>query len=771
LIRALFILCVSGAIVSAGQAQTFRLSGRVTDRESGDPLSSATIRVDGTTRGTITNTDGRYVLRLAPGTTVLLFSYVGYRTDTLTLALVGDLEHDITLNPVAIELQEIVVTSEDPAMRIMRKVIENKHIWMDSLRSYQFEAFTRQVLRRDTSIASITESYTNGYWRRGDTLREVIRHKRQTENIPLQMNFAFVGQIQNFYDDDLDFLGFQFVGPTSPDAFDYYSFTLEEIKDHDGIPLYEIQMEPRSRVTPLFAGRLTVIGDSYSLVGLDVVPNEAYVIPFLSDFTVRYTQRFGLYHERFWMPTDIRIVGSIEIGVVGFSFPRIGFDQTSTIYEYRINPRVPDSIFAKPRLTSLTESSLFDSTFWAENEVLPLTAEEEVAYERIDSTQTLDKQFAPSGPLSALGGGGLSVLEYLDGRFNRVEGFFLGGKISVDSVTSWLALSAKVGYGLSDERVKYNGGVRFRIFQTGRVAAGFDLYDDIAHFHDELQLDALGISMTSLFAKNDPRDYYYRSGISPYVEARPFPGLTARLRYRDEHHRSAAQTTDYSFFFPSRSYREQPPVTEGHLRSMVFETRYGGEPIPFNLASRDFLELDFEFTPGRRIGSDFSFSWMRILGEYSVANFLTRNLFPPTLTVRASGGAAWGEVPSQRLFSLPSTVSGFGPIGVLRGSRVREFGGTQFVVVSIEQNFRSVPFLLLNIPFLFKNSIELMVHGTVARSWLREQNDAQEVATGGWYSEAGVGIGKIFGLIRCDVTYRFFRPTRFVFTVALSRIL
>jgi hypothetical protein len=764
-------LILWAVLAEAVTAQTFRLSGRVTDLEGGEALPSATVRIAGTSRGTITNVDGRYVLRLPPGPVRIVFSYVGYQTDTLTVPMAGDRTLDVVLRPVSIELQEIVVTDEDPAYRIMRRVIENKHRWKDSLRSYQFKAFTRQVLRRDTAIASITESYTHGYWRAGDTLREVVVQKRQTENIPLRMNFAFVGQIENFYDDELEFFGFQFVGPTSPEAFDYYRFFLEAVKEDNGAPLYEIRMEPRSRVTPLFAGRLMVIGDSFALVGIDVRPNEAYVIPFLSDLSITYAQGFSQYGGLYWMPTDIRIQGAIEVGIVGISLPRVGFEQTSTIYDYSINAEVPDSMFMKPRLVTAPESMTFDSTFWAENEVLPLTTEEEAAYVNIDSTQTLEKQFAPTGPLTGLDGGMFAALEYVDVRFNRAEGLFLGGKIEIDTLTSWLAASARAGYGFSDMRWKYSVGAAVRLESSTQLRVGADVYDDIGRFHDELALDAFGVSLTSLFAKNDPRDYYYVRGFSPYVEIAPLRRLMVRLRYRDEQHRLARQSTDYSFFFREKSYRELPEAAEGRLRSLAFEAQLGDEPVPFDLVSRDFLEVEFEVSPGRSLASDFDYSWLSVRGEYHIADFLTRNLFPPTLTAHASGGVAWGSVPPQRIFSLPSTVTGFGPLGVLRGSRVKEFGGTRYLVFSLEQNFRSVPFLLLDIPFLYKNGIEFMVHGTIARSWADGSAVVDSTATGGWYSEVGAGIGKILGFIRCDVSYRIFKPSRFVVTFALSRIL
>ena len=417
-------------LVSVALAQTFVVSGTVRDKSSGESLVAANIRIDGTARGTISNAEGAYRLSLPPGSYSLIVSFIGYKSDTVRVALMRDTMHDVALVPIAVQLAEIVVTDEDPAVRIMRNVIENKGQWKERLKSYQFDAFTRQILRRDTAIASITESYTTGYWQQGDTLREVVKQKRQTENVPLGQNFASVGGIVNFYDDEIRFSGFTFVGPTSPEAFEYYRFTLEGTRMQDSVELYSIRMTPLTKLTPLFSGTINIIGDSYSVVGIEVKPNEAYRIPFVTELNITYAQQFARYEEFFWMPVDIRLNGNAEIGIAGFSFPVIGFDQVSTIYEYRINAEVPDTLRQKPRRMNAPGAEKFDSTFWAEREVLPLTTEEQTAYKTLDSTQTLEKQFEPSGPLMALNTVSEGFLKYLDLHFNRVEGLFLGGDVT-----------------------------------------------------------------------------------------------------------------------------------------------------------------------------------------------------------------------------------------------------------------------------------------------------------------------------------------------------
>ena len=203
--RLLPVLCLFLVCFCAFASEQATIRGVVRDASSGDTLAAAIVRVLGTSYGTITNERGTYSLKVDLGNHVLRFSSLGYRPDTVGVTLDADREMHISLERSPIVLPEVVVSSEDPAVAIIRKAIANKRRWRDRLSSYTLNAFTRQTLYRDTSIASITESYTRGYWQRGDTLREVVVQRRQTENIPEGQNFASVGGILDFSEERIDY--------------------------------------------------------------------------------------------------------------------------------------------------------------------------------------------------------------------------------------------------------------------------------------------------------------------------------------------------------------------------------------------------------------------------------------------------------------------------------------------------------------------------------------------------------------------------------------
>ena len=84
-----------------------KVTGRVVD-PSGEPLIGATIMVEGTKEGTVTDIDGNFTINTT-SKAKLVISYVGYTAQTI---LVGDKTTiDVTLKEVANTMNEVVVTA------------------------------------------------------------------------------------------------------------------------------------------------------------------------------------------------------------------------------------------------------------------------------------------------------------------------------------------------------------------------------------------------------------------------------------------------------------------------------------------------------------------------------------------------------------------------------------------------------------------------------------------------------------------------------------
>ena len=365
-----------------------------------------------------------------------------------------------------------------------------------------------------------------------------------------------------------------------------------------------------------------------------------------------------------------------------------------------------------------------------------------------------------------------------------MEGFYLGGTYTYSagkkrttltlsndgasassSSAGWQATVA-AGYGISDRIFKWRIGTLYPIGKSSRYEIGVDAYRDIARFPDGGFYPPIVTSIFSLFGREDYSDYYMAYGWRASFEMKPVNRLKVSAAYLSEKESSVFQHTDFSILSFGHRYRPNPPIADGQMRSVVLDVRYGDENVPLGLLPVKAVELSAEYSSPSVLKSDFDFSRYYLTASYFFPTFLTSYLLPPQTDIMFAGGISTGTLPPQRNFVLDSQLGRFAPFGVLRTAYPREFIGDRFMMVSVEQNFRNVPFLALGLPFLYRSGMEVLVDAAAGQSWLNGVS-----TTNGWYYEAGIGLGKIFGLICADLTYRISRPNALFFTIGISSLL
>ena len=103
-----FILClaVTACITQAANAKIF--TGKVVDATTNEPLIGATVEVDGTKTGTVTDIDGNFTIDCKEGSQ-LTVRYVSYKTisarafEAMTISLAPD---NLTLGEVTVTAQK-----------------------------------------------------------------------------------------------------------------------------------------------------------------------------------------------------------------------------------------------------------------------------------------------------------------------------------------------------------------------------------------------------------------------------------------------------------------------------------------------------------------------------------------------------------------------------------------------------------------------------------------------------------------------------------------
>ena len=92
----------------AASAQNITVKGVVKDSSTGEPVPFASIRLDGTMIGGMTDIDGLYSIDV-PADGLLIFSSIGYKETPVQVA--GKTQHDVMLDPDTEMLEETIVVA------------------------------------------------------------------------------------------------------------------------------------------------------------------------------------------------------------------------------------------------------------------------------------------------------------------------------------------------------------------------------------------------------------------------------------------------------------------------------------------------------------------------------------------------------------------------------------------------------------------------------------------------------------------------------------
>jgi Family of unknown function (DUF5686)/CarboxypepD_reg-like domain len=770
--------------------QLFSIEGTISERRSKRPLPFANIQVLNTSYGTSANIEGKYKLQFEEGDYKLIASYIGFKSDTISLHVSMNLPINFKLNRTTVKLKEVtVLPKENPAIEIIKRAIETKKRRNEKLNSYQFNAYTKGIIKttddfsassnrvslglqvKDTAklkITGILENESNGFFQKPDNYKEEIIAQKQSANFPSTINTLTGGRvIQNFYSNDIQFFGRELISPIADNALDYYYYFVKDTLAMDNKNVFQIQFEPDYSSDPGFIGHLFITDSTFNLIKLDVQLNEAANPGGL--FThVNIIQQYLPYSNSIYMPIDYRLFVSGNI----LGMAKFAFNIESILYDYNINLEIDDDYFDMVVLKILPEANKTDVSYWSKNQKIPNSLEEIKAYDRIDSAEAIPKNFSDSFSWvsnSTWLNDNFSTIGTLNlYHFNKVEGHALnGGLYYNDYFNKRLSSTIDLNYGFSDKKFKWNFTADYLLgnYRTTKISLSF--FDNLnVLFSESDEYGHLLTTLTSLFAHYDFRDYFYSNGFNFNITGTVLPILDLGFGMSNRTDKNSAVNSEFSFFKKNNYYSENKNIFEGKIVTLSSN---------FKLDFRKFIE-DGYFRSRTAQGK----SYLTIDGEaiFSNKSKMTSNLdfqvyklnlyakinsFKSTkYIIAAKGFYSTNAIPYQLMAALSGNISPLGKDYTFRTVKIFNYLGDRVFSITSQFQFNDEIFKMLRIPFLKDSKMRLDAHFNIA--WLSISNESKKLNTNSFNNkhlefikplyELGFGVGHQLIPLKFEFTWR-----------------
>ncbi len=489
------------------------VSGRVVDAKTGQPLTGTNVFFEKTTVGTITDNQGKYRIETIIPSDKIVFSFIGYETESRIVSKGTDQKINISLKQSSIALDEVKVNpgkksyknKNNPAVELIQKVIDNKDLnrkeKYDYLEYKKYEKIqfalsnvtekfkernlfgkfriifdnidTTKRIGHNTLPLFIKESLSDHYYRKDpEATKEVILAQKTInldeylDNKGVSANLDYLYQNINIYDNEILFLTNKFLSPIAKSAPLFYKYYIIDTLSVNDIKCVRLFFEPRNKSDFLFHGYLYItLDNNFAIRKIDMGINKNINIDWVQDITI--TQDFEQFEQKGWLLSKDEI--SIDFGIWKNSMGLFG-ERTLSYKDYKINEPIDEKIFRGPEKIERLEPLSNRADFWESNRYLPLSKSEQGVYTTIDSIKKIPAFKNRMNILMLLTTNFLNLGKIEIGpddsfySFNPVEGsrFRFGGRTTPD-FSKKITFDGYAAYGLNDNILKYNAGVTYSL--------------------------------------------------------------------------------------------------------------------------------------------------------------------------------------------------------------------------------------------------------------------------------------------------------------------
>lgn len=287
----------------------------------GEPVPFANIYIEKLSKGTTSNIDGKYELKIPPGTHKITYQYLGYQTQNHTITIGDKYVHkNIILQKQQYEIPEVIVyaDNEDPAYHIMRKAIAMAQYYKNQVRSYK----CRVYLKGTGVIEDIPGLLKNRMKKEGIEEGETF----VTENIsniyfelPNKIEQKVISLRSNSYSQSINPMNYvtlslyhdieKPVSPLDKRAFNLYEFELVNSYYDKERLINNIKVIPKREGFDLYKGNIHIAEDFWNIHSVDLMLEQKM-------FKLNIRQIYSPVKGEIWMPVSHQL--DAEFSAMGF---------------------------------------------------------------------------------------------------------------------------------------------------------------------------------------------------------------------------------------------------------------------------------------------------------------------------------------------------------------------------------------------------------------------------------------------------------------------
>jgi hypothetical protein len=236
--------------------------GEIVDSETSKPLVFASLTLVGTNISTVTNTEGRFLLKVPANTesTTLEVSFLGYRSKTVTLTSLTPDENRIGLDVLVTELPEVNISVPREAVTLVKETLRKKgeNYLQDPSVMTAFYRETIKKRRRNVSLSeAVVSIFKTPYTSSRRDAVQMFKSRKSTDYSKLDTLVLKLqgGPFNALYVDVMKYPEYIF----SEDSIDDYDFRFDRSTRINDRLIYVISFNQKDNILdPLYRGELFI---------------------------------------------------------------------------------------------------------------------------------------------------------------------------------------------------------------------------------------------------------------------------------------------------------------------------------------------------------------------------------------------------------------------------------------------------------------------------------------------------------------------------------